>query len=125
LAFPAIAASVPLARAAAAAVAARHGVSGERLEALRLAVSEAVTNAVVHAYPDEPGEIRITFATGRDGLLVLVEDDGCGPDAPSLAPGLGWGCKVMDHVCDAFRLERGDYGGTSAFLRFGRAGQAI
>lgn len=119
LAFPAVAASVPLARSAAVAVAARHGVTGERLDAVRLAVSEAVTNAVVHAYGEEPGEIRLTLAFGRDELVVHVEDDGCGPDIPPIAPGLGLGCRVMDQVCDAFRLERGVSGGTSALLRFG------
>ncbi len=48
--FPAAPESVPRARALVATYAARAGAEGSRLDAVKLAVSEAATNVVVHAY---------------------------------------------------------------------------
>ena len=50
--YPAVPEAVPLARRSLTSVAAAAGAAGERLEEIRLAVSEALTNAVVHAYRD-------------------------------------------------------------------------
>jgi anti-sigma regulatory factor (Ser/Thr protein kinase) len=124
LVFPAVAAAVPLARTAAVAAAARHGLEGEQLEAVRLAVSEAVTNAITHAYPGETGEVRVIVLPCDDEVVVLVEDDGRGPDLPSVVPGLGWGCRLMTHVCEAFALLPGEPSGTTAHLRFRRPAPA-
>ena len=49
------------------------------LSDLRTAVSEAVTNAIVHAYKEAGGVIEMDAAVREDGLLVLtVRDEGCG-----------------------------------------------
>ena len=50
------------------------------VSAIEIAVSEAVTNAVVHAYVDVPeGEVAVTAEMPEgDGLLVAVSDDGAG-----------------------------------------------
>lgn len=49
------------------------------LSDLRTAVSEAVTNAIVHAYKEEGGVIEMDASVREDGLLVLtVRDEGCG-----------------------------------------------
>lgn len=49
------------------------------LSDLRTAVSEAVTNAIVHAYKEEGGEIVLTAGIRKDGRLFLsVRDFGCG-----------------------------------------------
>ena len=45
---------------------------------IRTAVSEAVTNAVVHAYPNDLGEIRMRASLDHDTLMVEIEDFGCG-----------------------------------------------
>lgn len=49
------------------------------LSDLRTAVSEAVTNAIVHAYKEEGGMIEMEAAIREDALLILsVRDEGCG-----------------------------------------------
>ena len=59
--LPAVPASVPVLRAAVAEFVVSVGVRGDSVHAVKLAVSEAVTNAVMHAYVDaeEPGEVRV------------------------------------------------------------------
>ena len=67
------------ARAAVAAFAAQLDPAVDVLADLRVAVSEAVTNAIVHAYPDTLGLIILTvrlFENGR--ITVQVKDRGCG-----------------------------------------------
>ena len=78
-------------------VAERAGATGQGLAAVRLAVSEAATNAVRHAYDDGriAGEIRVSAdvdADDRQVLVVAVSDDGPGlhprPDSPGMGLGL-------------------------------------
>jgi serine/threonine-protein kinase RsbW/stage II sporulation protein AB (anti-sigma F factor) len=80
-------------RAEVRAFAVEHGAADPN--AVALAVSEAVTNAVVHAYVDapEPGEIEVVARrTGDDCLEILVSDAGRGmlprPDSPGVGLGL-------------------------------------
>jgi anti-sigma regulatory factor (Ser/Thr protein kinase) len=87
--------------------AASGGVGERRREDIALAVSEAVSNAVMHAYAgrDAPGEVRVD-AWIADGLLhVTVGDEGAGM-APRLdSPGLGLGLALMGQIADRLRLE--------------------
>jgi serine/threonine-protein kinase RsbW len=62
------------------------------IEDMRLAVTEACTNVVRHAYADgEPGPVEILIRPVDDMLQVIVTDKGCGlgPSADSSGPGLG------------------------------------
>ena len=59
LEFPSRSANEAFARTAAAAFAARLDPTMEELEDIKTAVSEAVTNAIVHAYPDSIGKISM------------------------------------------------------------------
>ena len=53
----------------------------EQMNDIKTAVSEAVTNCVVHAYPDTPGTIYITAKLKKDTLTISVKDKGVGiPD---------------------------------------------
>ncbi|HZL05895.1 MAG TPA: ATP-binding protein, partial [Coriobacteriia bacterium] len=58
--YPAVADSVHIARHALCAFAADCGAHPQQVEAVRLASSEALTNAVIHAYRDEPGQIQVS-----------------------------------------------------------------
>jgi serine/threonine-protein kinase RsbW len=118
LVLPAVAESIPKARVVAVTAARRSGLRGDKLEAVRLAVSEAVTNVVRHAYRGVDGDVGVIVSLVGDELVVVVEDDGCGPDTPPIAPGLGWGCTLMAQVCDGYSLERRGRGGTRVRLRF-------
>ncbi len=120
--YRALPGTVPVARKDVADFAARAGVSGRQLDAIRLAVSEALTNVVVHAYRAEPGQIHVTAAVASDELWVLVADDGCGHQTPATSPGLGWGLALMAESSDSFEIAERAGGGTEVRLRFAIAG---
>ena len=116
--YPAVAGSVPLARAAVARLAARAKPSPARLDAVRLAVSEAVTNAAIHAYPSMPGQIHIPAALATGELTVLIADDGVGPRTPPRRPGPGWGWPLMTSCSDRLTITQRGNGGTLVEVRW-------
>lgn len=116
--LPAVAASVPRARTLAARFAREAGLSQERLHRLRLAVSEAVTNVVVHAYRGRPGTVSVAAAIAAGELWVLISDSGCGYQTPSDSPGLGLGLALIADACDDFVIAERAEGGTEARLLF-------
>ncbi len=67
------------ARAAAATFISQLDPAGDELADIRTAVSEAVTNCIVHAYPDRLGPIYMTLRLFENGkVLIRVRDKGCG-----------------------------------------------
>ena len=117
--YPAIPETVPLARRALGAVAAAAGAAGERLEEIRLAVSEALTNAVVHAYRNgEAGRLHVTAAVASGELWVLVGDDGRGLHAWNDSRGLGIGLSLISGLSDDFSIVTRASGGTEVQMRF-------
>jgi anti-sigma regulatory factor (Ser/Thr protein kinase) len=116
--FPAIPESVPKARAALAGFALAAGAAGDQLESIRLAVSEAITNAVLHAYPGATGTFQVTASYTPDELWVLIADDGAGLRPGSTRGGLGLGLAVIAQVADDFQIERRSSGGTQLQMRF-------
>jgi stage II sporulation protein AB (anti-sigma F factor) len=103
--------SVPAARRAAAAWAAAAGARGVDLDRICLAVSEAVTNAVVHAYSLQRaegagvGQVHLAGGSRPGELTILVADQGCGIGRALASPGLGLGLAVMDESCDGLTLR--------------------
>lgn len=57
-------------------IASRMGFSYEAIEDIKVSVSEAITNAVQHAYLDKEGDVQIGFALHADKLEVMVTDHG-------------------------------------------------
>ena len=110
--------SVPLARSALREFALAAGASEQQVDDVRLAGSEAVTNAVVHAYRDQPGEIYVTAAIVSDGLWVLIADDGCGMEPRADRPGLGLGLGLISRVSDELAIVPRASGGTEVRMRF-------
>jgi anti-sigma regulatory factor (Ser/Thr protein kinase) len=110
--------SVADARRDLADFAAGHGLDGEILDGFRTAVSEAVTNAVIHAYRDQPGEVHVTAAVTGSELWVLVADDGCGFQTPARTPGLGWGLALIAHAAEELVLAERAERGTEVRMRF-------
>jgi anti-sigma regulatory factor (Ser/Thr protein kinase) len=102
--------------------AATNGAVDSELEAVRIAVSEAVSNAVLHAYREDPGEVHVTAAVSDGGLWVLVADDGCGFQTPAERPGLGWGLALIAHAADELVLAERVGGGTEVRMRFAVGG---
>jgi len=67
------------ARAAVAAFAAQLDPTLEEISDIRTAVSEAVTNCIVHAYRDQIGKIYISCSiTDTNELRIKIKDNGCG-----------------------------------------------
>ena len=84
---------------------------------VKVAVSEAVGNAVVHAYPDGGGVDQ-----GR--LLVSIEDDGVGMRPRIDSPGLGIGISLIQRLTDRLVMKERSEGGVQVELCFARhAGQ--
>ena len=77
--FPSISANEAFARAVTAAFAAQMDPTLDELGDIKTAVSEAVTNAIVHAYPDRIGTVTLRLRKGKDRVLeIVVRDSGCG-----------------------------------------------
>ena len=90
--------------------------------AAELAVTEAVTNAVVHAYRDrdvaaEPGRVRVSMTVDAEGVWLLVADDGVAMYPRPDSPGLGIGLSLMGRLCAQLLIVESD-SGTRVHLRF-------
>ncbi len=120
-AYPAVAASVPEARQAVCHYAAAAGATGEQLDAIRLAVSEALTNVVQYAYPWRTGNIHVTARRVGDELWILIADNGCGIHAGRESEGLGLGLALISHLSDGFSVLERSCGGTELRMRFSLA----
>lgn len=116
--YPANPEAIASARRALSAFAAEAGADHRQVEAVRLAVSEAMTNAVLHAYHDAPGDVHVTAALVSDELWVLVGDDGGGMEARPDRPGLGLGLALISQVSDEMSVVARAGGGTEVRMRF-------
>ena len=114
--FPSLSANEALARQLAAAFAAQMDPTLEELGDLKTAVSEAVTNAIVHAYPDSIGPVLLRLRRLAGNVLeITVKDRGCGiPDIakarePMFTTGgaerSGMGFTIMESFTDSLRLR--------------------
>jgi serine/threonine-protein kinase RsbW len=119
--YPAEPDSVPRARRTLSDFAATAGANRTQVDAVRLAASEAVTNAVLHAYRDEPGSVHITAAVVCDELWILISDDGCGLESGPDRPGLGLGLALIAQVSDELAVVPRASGGIEVRMRFGLA----
>ena len=98
------------------------GVTGELLDQLRLAVSEAVTNVVLHAYVGaaEPGPVRLAARVDGGAIEVTVADDGRGMVPRIDSPGLGLGLPLIAQTTDTFDVHQSEGGGTEMRMSFRR-----
>src|SRR3712207_2038365 len=86
---------------------------------IEVAVSEAVTNVVVHAYlGEQPGEVRVRLELLRDEVALVVEDDGRGMMPRTDSPGLGLGLPLIATLADRFDAESVPGGGTRLSMWF-------
>lgn len=125
--FPSKSANESFARAVVAAFVAQLDPAVDELADIRTAVSEAVTNAIVHAYPDRIGDIILQmklYASGR--VVIKIRDRGCGiPDIPKAMEPLfttggedrsGLGFSVMESFSDRVRVSSKVGRGTTVTL---------
>jgi serine/threonine-protein kinase RsbW len=97
---------------------------------LLLAVSEAVSNVIRHAYPapeSEPASFRLAAAVSGDRLEVVVTDEGVGLGGSSANPGLGMGLSLLGTLAETLLLvgppERSK--GLEVRMRFALASLAV
>ena len=96
------------------------GADADVRDRLRLAVTEAVTNVVMHAYRDasEPGNVTVVAEQDEDRLVVQVCDEGLGMVPRFDSPGLGLGLGLMAQMADAFDILTRPHGGVEVRLEF-------
>lgn len=116
--YPALPASVTAARTAICAAAMAAGATAEQLDSIRLASSEAVTNAILHAYGERPGRVYVSAAEVGAELCVVVSDDGGGLLPRSERSGLGFGLALIAHACGELAIVTGASSGTEVRMRF-------
>jgi serine/threonine-protein kinase RsbW len=111
---------IPLLRADLRAWLESHGVDQECREAVVLACSEAVSNAVEHGYRDDPfGVIDVTASVSADAVEVRVTDHGTWRGAVTDVA-RGRGLQLIRESMDQVNFERKD--GTTVTMRRGRGG---
>ena len=95
-------------------------------EDLKLATTEACTNAVVHAYPNgSTGSMAVTLEPGEDDdLVVIVRDEGRGlPAEHAAGEGDGYGISLIQAVSHDLQLGAHNGGGLELRMRFRHARQ--
>jgi serine/threonine-protein kinase RsbW/stage II sporulation protein AB (anti-sigma F factor) len=119
-ALPAVPSTVTALRGDVAAFVSAAGIGEPLLSGVKLAVSEAVTNAVMHAYvdADQPGEVRLTASLASDRVHVTISDDGCGMVPRLDSPGLGVGLPFIANAADTLDIGHTDGGGTELRMSF-------
>ena len=128
LVFPSRSANEAFARTAAAAFAAQLDPTLDELGDVNTAVSEAVTNAIVHAYPDTLGkvEVKLRLYPGNQ-LELIVRDWGVGiPDIEKARTPLfttgneersGMGFTIMESFMDSVKIRSTPGKGTTVTMR--------
>ena len=128
LAFPSRSSNEGFARAAVSCFAAQMDPTLNELEDIKTAVSEAVTNAIVHAYPDSLGkvELKLRLYPGNE-LELIVRDWGVGiPDIEQARTPLfttgneersGMGFTIMESFMDAVKVRSTPGKGTTVTMR--------
>jgi serine/threonine-protein kinase RsbW len=111
LSLPAHARNIAVVRRALEAIAEELALPRRLVEDMRLAVTEACTNVVRHAYQDgqaeDAGAMRVELLPEADGMRVIVEDRGrgLGPSPDARGPGLG--LPLIDALTSEFEVTHG------------------
>ena len=125
--FPSRSTNESFARSAVAAFAAQLDPTLDELGDIKTAVSEAVTNAIVHAYPEQLGVVQLK-ARIYDGefLEISIKDRGCGIEdvkkamQPLFTTGgeerSGMGFTIMDSFMDRMRVRSRPGKGTTVIM---------
>ena len=128
LEFPSKSANEAFARSAVACFAAQMDPTLEELGDIRTAVSEAVTNCIVHAYPDGLGTIVLRCRILKNNILdIVIKDKGVGIEnleqarRPMFTTGgserSGMGFTIMESFMTSFCVDSAPGKGTTIHMR--------
>jgi anti-sigma regulatory factor (Ser/Thr protein kinase) len=97
-----------------------HGVAPELRADIALALSEACSNVVTHAYPDvaTPGPIIVEAYHEEGSFVVIVSDEGVGIAPRTASPGLGLGLALIARLTDRLQIESNGQGGGKLTMAF-------
>lgn len=126
--FPSKSSNEAFARSAVACFAAQMDPTLEELGDIRTAVSEAVTNCIVHAYPQQLGNITLRCRILKDNTLdIVIKDKGVGiadleqARRPSYTSGgadrSGMGFTIMESFMTSFEVTSETGKGTTVHMR--------
>lgn len=133
--FPSHSKNESFARAAASAFIASLDPTASELSDIKCALSEAVTNCTVHAYPDRIGTIRMQIKLRSDGTVIIsVKDSGVGISdiekareplftTDSAGERSGMGFTVMESFCDSIKVSSKPGKGTNVTMTRKLAGK--
>lgn len=115
--MPASQDSLPLVRQALRSLGETVDADLDALEDAELAVTEAMANAVEHAYDGGEGSVRVTLHPHDSTLTVVVSDDGRGmPEDPTRREGRGFGLSMIDAIAEHVEVRGTD--GTDIEMTF-------
>jgi serine/threonine-protein kinase RsbW len=117
LVVPARAENVALVRNTVSAAAEERGLPLHIVEDMRLAVTEACSNVVRHAYTDE-GDMAVDVELSGPEMRVVVEDQGRGIGASTDDDGPGLGLPLIAALVSELQIERGRARGSRVSMRF-------
>ena len=128
LEFPSRSTNEAFARSAVACFAAQLDPTLEELGDIRTAVSEAVTNCIVHAYPNDYGLVTLRCRILKDNILdIVVKDQGVGISdieqarRPMFTTGgmdrSGMGFTIMESFMTTFEIKSAPGKGTTVHMR--------
>jgi serine/threonine-protein kinase RsbW len=123
LEIPAKAEYVVLGRLALAGLVRERRFSTDAVADLKLALTEACSNSIRHAYDQVNGQVHLSFEASADRVVMTVRDEGGGfheddvdcPECAAVGVALsegGMGISIIRAVVDEFRLEHPSDGGT-------------
>ena len=126
--FPAKSCNEAFARAAAGAFAAQLDITVEELADIKTAVSEAVTNAIIHGYADIRGLVEMKCSITNRTIEIIITDKGHGIKDVALAmqplysgsddeDRSGMGFTIMDTFMDKIKVVSKEGKGTAVIMR--------
>jgi serine/threonine-protein kinase RsbW len=118
LSLPARAENVAVVRHAFGGLGEALDVPEQLLSDIKLAVTEACTTVVIHAYPDGEGPMEVRAVLGEDELNIVVCDRGRGVMPRADSPGLGLGLPLIATLTESLELGTGDDDATEVRMTF-------
>ena len=118
LTLPARAENVAVARHAIGGLGDVIDVSDQTLADVKLAVTEACTNVVVHAYPAGDGPMGVRATVNDDLLRIVIIDQGRGILPRADSPGLGLGLPLIATLAESLELGTGSNEETEVRMTF-------
>lgn len=127
LIFPSLSENERLARVAIGGFVSQKNPRIDELNDIKTAVSEAVTNCIVHAYRDTVGDIEMTARLTDEGVYIKIRDRGCGIEDVKRAmeplfttlpdeERSGLGFSVMESFTDSVSVKSKQGSGTTVVL---------